>query len=261
MTKAVERYLRWHRSEGHSPKTLDWHRLGLAQFTTYLGAQQHSLAVEDLTNDDLRGFIDELRGRGLAQNSVATKARSVKAFGKWLVADDYLPKDPFSRVSQPPIDRKAKDTFTPAEVDRLLKSCDRGTVTGARDFAAMLLMFSTGLRASEVLGLRVADIDSDRGLITVRRGKGGKFRVVPLGRTVERALERYLDHRARPDHTAIFLSREGAPWSLPGLQAQLTRRGEKVGVHCNAHKRPFHNLASRSGIGFPAIDLRHLLGL
>lgn len=234
--KATERYLRWHRSEGHSPKTLEWHTLGLGQFRAYLESQRHSLDIEDLASDDLRGFIDELRGRKLTQNSVATKARSVKAFGKWLVGEDYLSKDPFTKVSQPPIDKKAKETFTPEEVDRLLKSCDRKSVTGARDFAAMLLMFSTGLRASEVLGLQVTDIDSDKGLITVRRGKGGKFRVVPLGRPVERALERYLDHKQRPDHTMVFLSREGEPWSVAGLKAQMTRRGERVGVHCHAHK-------------------------
>lgn len=77
--QALDRYLRFHRAEGSSPKALDWHRLSRGQFADYLTAENHSGDVGDLSADDLRAYIDALRERGLSQSSVASKVRSVKA--------------------------------------------------------------------------------------------------------------------------------------------------------------------------------------
>jgi site-specific recombinase XerD len=237
--KAVDRYLRYHRAEGSSPKTLDWHRLSLSQFIHHLSTAGHSGEVEDVCAEDLRAYLDTLREKGLAQSSVASKVRSVKAWGKWLVAEEYLHRDPFSRVKQPRTEDKAKETLTPEEVSTLLGTCNRKTATGARDFAIMLLLYSTGLRASELLALREEDIDQDRGLIVVRRGKGGKFRMVPLGRPAEKALTRYLGHPRRKrfgTNAPIFLTDEGEALGLNGLQLALQRRGKDAGIHANPHK-------------------------
>jgi site-specific recombinase XerD len=239
LTIGIDRYLRHHRAEGSSPKTLDWHLLSLTQFVAHLHEVVHPVTVEALCADDLRGYIDALRGRGLAPSSVATKVRSIKAWGRWLVAEEYLDRDPFARVKQPHVDDAAKETLAPHEVERLLATCDRTTHGGARDFALMLLLFSTGLRASELLHLTADDLDWDKGLILVRRGKGGKFRVIPLGRTVERALHRYIDHARRQPRSGvgrIFLTDEGTPLSLKGMQTSLHRRGKKAAVHANPHK-------------------------
>ncbi len=237
--KTLERYLRHHRAEGSTPKTLDWHRLSIGQFAAFLAEQGHSGDVEDLHADDLRQWIDRLRDKGLAQKSVQTKVRSVKAFGKWLEVEEYVRRDPFARVKVPKADDKPKDLFDPADVDKLLATCSKTTQTGARDRALILLLYSTGLRASEALGLQTEDIDEDRGAVVVRRGKGGKFRVVPLGRAVERAIDKYLAHpnrKPRPGVSALFLSDEGEPLKLNALQCMLQRRGKDAGVHANAHK-------------------------
>ncbi|CAA9576353.1 MAG: hypothetical protein AVDCRST_MAG18-2592 [uncultured Thermomicrobiales bacterium] len=196
VSKAIERYLRHHRAEGSTAKTLQWHITSLGQYAAFIGEEVSD--VEDLAADNLRAFITHLQDRGLAQSSVATRTRSVKAWGKWLVAEEYLTRDPFARVKQPRVDDTPKPTFTPEEVDRLLVACRSETTrTGLRDIAMLVLLFSTGLRASEVVGLRVGDIDWDKGVITVQRGKGGKLRVVPLGRKVERLLAKYLDSPRR----------------------------------------------------------------
>lgn len=205
----------------------------------YLATVDHSGEVEDVCAEDLRGYIDALRDRGLSQSSVASKVRSVKAWGKWLAAEEYVNRDPFARVKQPRSEDKAKDTLSPDEVSRLLATCNRKTATGARDFAIMLLLYSTGLRASELLALRPVDIDQDKGLIVVRRGKGGKFRVVPLGRPVEKAVVRYLDHPCRQRFATapvVFLTDEGELLSVNSLQLALQRRGRAAGVHANPHK-------------------------
>ncbi len=236
VTKGMERYLRHHRAAGSSPKTLKWHETSLTQFVAFLSEQTD---LEGLCADDLRRWIDELQGRGLAQASVATKVRSVKAFGAWLLDEEYTPRNPFAKVKQPKVDDTPKPTFTPEEVDKLLAACRRKSRTGLRDFAAMLLMFSTGLRAGEVVSLRVEDIDYDKSVITVRRGKGGKLRVVPLGRRVERALNRYLDDPRRkpaPGVAHVFLSYVGTPLGYDGLYQAMKARGETADVEVNPHK-------------------------
>src|SRR3712207_3625137 len=103
----------------------------------------------------------------------------------------------------------------------------------------MLLLYSTGLRASEVCGLHLSDVDWPRGLIAVRQGKGRKYRIVPLSAKVERALERYLAHKDRPDtgdDGLLFLTDEGQPLAYTGLKEMLRRRGNKAGLKANAHK-------------------------
>lgn len=237
--KTVERYLRHHRTEGSSDRTQEWHRLSIGQFIAFLPSIGHGGDVADLCADDLRQYVEALQARGLVPSSVATKVRSVKAWGRWLAAEDYVPRDPFARVKTVKVDDAPKDHFTPAEVDALLAACNAKTQAGARDRALMLLLYSTGLRASEALALEPGDVDSDRGLITVRRGKGGKFRVVPLSRPVERAIDKYLAHpnrKPRPGVAAIFLTDEGDPFGLNALQCMMQRRGRDVGIHANAHK-------------------------
>ncbi len=235
--RAIERYMRHQRAEGSTAKTLSWHKVSLAQFAAFVG--EEVAHVDDLSADDLRAFITHLQDRGLAQASVATKARSVKAWGKWLALEEYVSRDPFARVRQPRVDDVPKPTFTPEEVDRLLAACRGKSRTGARDLAILLLLFSTGLRASEVAGLRVEDIDWDKGVIVVQRGKGGKLRVVPLGRKVERVLTRYLDspqRRTRPGVSHLFVSYVGAPLTYDALYQAVKVRGETAGVEVNPHK-------------------------
>src|SRR4051794_32833375 len=147
VTTGLERYLRHHRAEGSTAKTVQNHTTSIGQFARWLADMGQGEDLAALDGDTLRTYIEHLRGRGLAQASVATKVRSLKAFGKWLAREEYLDKDPFARVRQTRVDDTPKPTLTPEEVDRLLATCDRRRVVGARDFALILLLFSTGLRA------------------------------------------------------------------------------------------------------------------
>ena len=240
VTKAIERYLRYQKAAGNSPKTIKWHDTSLYQFATHLAAENHSGETDDLCADDLRGYITHLQGKDLAQASVATKARRMKAWGKWLVLEEYLSRDPFARVQQPRVDDTPKLTFAPEEVDRLLDAC-RGetTRTGLRDFAMLVLLFSTGLRASEVVGLRVEDVDWDKGVIIVQRGKGGKLRVVPMGRPVEKVLTRYFDspkRKPKPGVSTLFVTYYGEAFTYDTLYQAVKARGMTAGVEVNPHK-------------------------
>lgn len=234
---AIERYLRHHRAAGSSRHTVKFHTQSLSQFADFAGPDTD---IAELRADDLRAFLAALRDKRLSSHTVAGRARSVKAFGAWLHGEEYLPKHPFAAVSRPKVDDVVKPTFTPAEVDALLAACRNSrSRVAARDYAMMLLMFSTGLRAEEVLALTVEDVDWDKGLILVRRGKGGKYRVVPLGRKVERALLKYLDakgRKPRPRVDQFFLAYTGAALGYHGLYSALRWWGKQAAVAVNPHK-------------------------
>ncbi len=236
MERAVQRYLRHHRANGASPHTLRWHNDALSHLLRFMRERGYPTGIDDLDVDHVREWVAAMQERGLSQSSVATRVRSVKAFTRWLVSEDWLPKDPLAKLKRPKVDDTPKDTLPPEDVDRLLASCNRKTLVGCRDFAIMVLLFSTGLRAAELMALRVEDIDWGQGLIMVRRGKGGKFRVVPLGAAADRALDRYLSHPKRAEHEAVFLSRDGNALTRSALRCILHRRGRTAGVHCNPHK-------------------------
>lgn len=237
MERAIGRYLRHHRAQNSSAATIRYHRQTLERsLVGFLRSQGHSLSLDDFGLDDVLGWIDDQQRRGLAQKTVATRVISVKAFSRWLADEEYTPKDVLKRLKTPKVDDVQKETLSLADVDALLRACDRKTHTGARDFAALMLLFSTGLRAAEVAGLTQADIDWERGLVTIRRGKGGKFRQVPMGDRVDRALTKYLSHPKRPDSPHLFVNQRGEPLAQLGLRSALRRLEDKTGIHCNPHK-------------------------
>jgi len=233
METSLQRYLRFQRFSGHTTKTIGNHKTNISLFIRWCMEQGHSTVISDLDAELVREWIEDQRSRNLSSHTIASRIRSLKAWTHWLAEEEWLSTNPLQRLKIPKADDKAQATLTPEEVDRLLATCDKKTYTGKRDFALMLLLFSTGLRAAELTGLQAEDVDWQHGLIIVKRGKGGKFRVVPLGPKVERALDKYLDGR---DTGPLFLTDDGQPLSYSGLRELLRRRGAKAGVHANPHK-------------------------
>jgi len=234
LADAAARYLRHHRVQGSSPHTVEFHEYSLKKFLAYLAETGHPGSIDDLAADDLRGFIEWLRERKMAQATVAARSRSVRAWGAWLADEEYLPRHPFKKVRQPSEGEPTREALTPEDAARLLRVCDRRTVKGAHDYALMLLLFSTGLRLGEALALDTRDIDRHRQLITVRRGKGSKLRQVPMSPPVERGLDKYLRLRG-VEHDAMFLNYLGTRLSLRGAQDIFRDRGRVAGVRAHAH--------------------------
>lgn len=236
MEREIARFVRHHRSLNHSQATIDWYTNTLKYYREYLERQGCPTDLDGLKLAHVRDWLDEQREQGRSQKTLATRCLALKGFCNWLVEEEYLDRNPLAKLKIPKVDDRAKDTLSLDDVDRLLSACDRRTLNGARDLAIMLLLLSTGLRAAEIVALRLEDIDWHRGLVVVRRGKGGKFRVVPLAGKAEKALDRYLCHKQRPDREHVFLAEGGEPLTYSGLRMMLQRRGQQVGVHGNPHK-------------------------
>lgn len=222
--RLVDAYLVYHRIEGSTPKTIAWHRYSLQRFTSYMKGGH--LDLETLAKEHLRHYIIHLQDADLSPHTIATYVRSLRAWLHWLLAEGYVTTDFASMIREPRTGEAPIDTLTPDEVRQLIAVCSSGYNEG-RDRAIITLLYDTGLRASELCGLRRQDYEDSPPQVRVY-GKGRKYRNVPLGRTAARELRRYL--RARKDqHPALFYSTRGGHLHPSTILVMLRRRGELAG--------------------------------
>ncbi len=202
---------------------------GLARF-----AESAGLAVERLTRQDLEAFVRELMASGLSPRSVARAVASVRGFYRFLVLDRRLETSPADDL-RPPRAWPALPRFLSVdEVDRLLAAPDVGTPRGVRDRAMAELLYATGLRVSELVGLRAVDLNLDAGYLTCT-GKGGKQRLVPMGDQAVAWVRRYI-REARPKllgrrtSPRLFVNARGGALSRVGFWKLLRAHGAKAGL-------------------------------
>ena len=206
-----------------------------------------------LDRGDLEAFVRELMVSGLSPRSVARHVASLRGFYRFLVLDGHLAASPAEDVQAPRAWPALPRFLSLDEVDRLLEQPDTETPAGLRDRALIELLYATGMRVSELVGLRVGDVDLDRGLLTCL-GKGAKERMVPVGEAAAGWTRRYLASGRpallkRRESVDLFpnarggraLSRVGF-WKIVkkyGLQAGLTR---ELSPHTLRHSFATHLL-------------------
>ncbi len=234
MEKMLARYLRWQKAAGHSPRTLKTHEQNIQYFIAWCKEQGYSTAIEELTVDVAREYVGSMLDRGLSTHTAATRTRSLKAFTRWLYLEEWLPKNPLSRLQLPRTVDVPRPVLELRDVDKILASCNKNTTNGLRDAAIILLLYSTGIRVGELVALQRDDIDQQQGLILIRRGKGGKFRVLPLGAKTDKAIDRYLAQRTDP-LTHLFLTDDGAPITYWTVKEIMRRKERYVGKHLHVH--------------------------
>jgi integrase/recombinase XerD len=156
-------------------------------------------------------------GRPLTLSSQRARLQKLRGFCKWMAKTGALPFNPAGEVELPRVEQRLpRAVLGEKEVEQLLALPDLDTPTGVRDRAMMEVLYSTGIRRTELTSLRLADIDDERGTLSVRLGKGKKDRVVPIGERALAWLDRYLqDVRpslvAPPDDAVVFLTAGGKP--------------------------------------------------
>ncbi len=158
---------------------------------------------DDITPSDVNAFLSVLSGSGIAAPSIARNLAAVRGFHKFLQIDSLAQSDPTVNLETPRGWKRLPKTLSMFEVDALLAQPDRSTLLGLRDKAMLELLYATGIRVSELVGLRIEDLNLERGFLVVM-GKGSRERAVPLGDAATGAVRSYLE-RARP-----FLLKNGA---------------------------------------------------
>lgn len=217
---------------GVSPHTLRSYRADLRQFAGYLaGALNIStdrLRAEQVDTLALRGFLAHLHQKGTARSSIARKLAALRTFFRYLVREGRLSRNPATAVATPRVPKKIPARIEEQEIERLLEVPDAASPLGRRDRAILELLYATGLRVSELVGLDRGAVDLDSRLVRVL-GKGRKERIVPFGEPAAEAIESYWpDRRAlasRGGHAgdALFLNARGGRLTARSIH-RLVRR-------------------------------------
>lgn len=235
----TEDYLTWLAVErGRRANTLVAYRRDLGRWTSHLA--RRGRGVVDATSDDLLAFVHVLQGEGLAAASVARTLVAVRGLQRFLVAEEIRPDDPSVDIEVPRVPRGLPKALSVAEVASLIDAVVGDDEVARRDRAILEMLYGTGARISELVGLSLGDVDLHEGLTRVT-GKGGKERVVPIGRHAAEALDGWLHPRGRGamepsrwarrgDAEAVFLNQRGGRLSRQGAWGVVKRRGNVVGL-------------------------------
>ncbi len=192
----------------------------------------------DVGHELVRGFIARGRRRGLAATTLGRQLAAVRSLYRFLLREGVVQADPAAGVRPPRARRRLPGTLDPDEVAGLLDGADPEDPLQARDAALFELIYTSGLRLSEVVGLDLADLDRSEGLVRVVGGKGAKDRIVPVGRQALQALAAWLQHRpawADPASPAIFVGRHGGRLGGRSVQRRLQRMARRRGVQRRVH--------------------------
>jgi integrase/recombinase XerD len=211
-----------------APRTVEAYRRDLGSLAGRLG---HSPATA--TREELERYLAELRAEGLAASTIARRLAAARAFFRHRVLIGVAEENPAADVALPRRARRLPRTLSPGEAERLIEAASGTTPRDLRDRALVELLYGAGLRVSEAVGLERGGVDLDERLVR-SIGKGGKERIVPLGRNAADALRRYLsrgrpflDRRHVPE---LFLNAQGGALTRAGAFLILRRLAEKAGL-------------------------------
>jgi integrase/recombinase XerD len=219
--------------KGLSSNTVSAYRRDLVKFDRF--AQKRKLSLERVTRDDLVDFLAGLYRMNLESRTVARHLVTLRNFFRFAQMQELISSDPSINLESPKIRRSLPGYLRLEEVERLLEQPDSTTALGLRDRAMLEVLYSTGLRVSELIGLRVSDLDSKVGCVRCI-GKGDKERIVPVGRKALLMVEKYL-RDARPQllgklrgSPTLFVNRRGVSLSRVGVWKILSAYGRRAGL-------------------------------
>ncbi len=230
---SVREYLDYCRIEkGLSANSLQAYRRDLARLADFLQARGRS--VRQAESLDLRAFLDSLYEAGLSARSVARHLSSLRSFYVYLRQQNYLAADPTANLTSPLQWKKLPNYLSLEEVDCLLAASAPESPMGSRNQAMLQLLYATGLRVSELVQAKTAELDVKMGVLRTT-GKGNKTRLVPVGSEALEAIEDYL-RRARPvilknrpsEH--LFVTARGGAMTRQAFWKLLKRQGLAAGV-------------------------------
>lgn len=235
---------------GLSQNTLSAYRQDLEKFFRFLGRE--GLSLEKTGREEIRTFLMTQKEAGLSARSIGRCLAVLRTFHRFLTQERILKEDPTALLESPRLWRKLPETLSAEEVTRLLQNASGRDWMSLRDRAILETLYATGLRVSEAASLKLEDLHLDVGFLRCL-GKGGKERIVPLGREAVFAIRRYLEksrpklmRRKNPD--TLFLSRLGrglsrqSLWKIIQKSALKARIKKEITPHTLRHSFASHLL-------------------
>jgi len=219
---------------GLSANTIQAYSRDLVRFLEFMDLQGRG--PEETRRDDVSAFLGSLRGP-LSARSAARCLSAVRMFFRFLVFEGVVTTSPARLVETPKLPRRLPEILSPADVDRLLAQPDPTTPAGMRDRAMLELLYATGLRVSELIGLRLQNVNLESGFVRTM-GKGSKERIVPMGDTASEAIRDYqagarailAGHQAPAE---LFLNARGRALTRQGFWKIIKRYGRAAGIQAS----------------------------
>ena len=219
----------------------------LKQFTEISNRNPGPLEVSGI---DLQDFLEYINTVGLSSHSQARIISGLKAFFKYLLYEDFIHKDPTALIEGPKLGRKLPDVLEVTEINNLLEAIDHSTPEGARNRAILEVLYSSGLRVSELVDLKLSNVYFDIGFMRVV-GKGNKERLVPFGKDAKKYLEIYIKEiRCHIPvqsgyENILFLNRRGKNLSRVMVFTIIKDLSKKIGLKKNISPHTFrHSFAT-----------------
>ncbi len=247
LDEVITHYELSNRADGKSQKTINWYNDILMSFSRYQRSTGYHSDLSRFTVDVVREYTLYLRNRPkfdghpyiptqnatLSPQTLRCHTRGLKAFSTWLYLEGHISENRLKNLKLPKAPIKLIEPLTPEEIKKIASSMNQNSPTGLRNHVIFVTALDSGLRASEIAGIKLEQLNIKEGYIKVM-GKGSKERIVPIGKFVQMTILNYID-KVRPE-----------PISLDCNNLFLTQGGKPITV--NTVKLLFSRLAKRSGV-------------
>ena len=224
----------------YSQNTIEAYEHDISDFIAFMSEESYERFAE-VDYSFLRSYMGKLYDQKLKPSSIARKLSSLRSFFDYLLKEGEVQDNPFALLHAPRQEKKNPDFLFYEEIEALLDEIDTSTDLGLRNRAMLELMYASGLRASEVVALKLGDIDRSRMLLKIL-GKGKKERYVPFHELALEYLDRYLKSsrpslmiHAKAKHQVVFVNKNGNPMTTRGLRDILDRTALQTGLGRHLH--------------------------
>ena len=232
-SKLIENYIRYLKLEkNHSANTLDAYMRDLNKLIVYLGHEEKDIKSVKLA--DLQNFAATLYDVGIQPRSVSRILSGIRSFFKYLFIDGYIDSDPAELLESPQTGEHLPEVLTEKEIDSMEAAIDTGKWEGQRNRAIIEVLFSCGLRVSELINLKISCLFMDEGFVRIL-GKGNKERLVPISKKAVKEIkfwfaDRNLMNIKKGEEDYVFLNRRGAHLTRTMILIMIKKTAEEAGI-------------------------------
>lgn len=219
------------RAERKAPTTVTSYSEGVRGFLRWCADTN---TTPELTRATVQAFTADLLDKGAEPATARSRHMALRRFAAWLADEGEIDVNPLIGVKPPKLDTKVTESLSDDQLKALIKACSGKAFLDRRDEAIVRFMAETGVRSGELLAMQLpGDLDLQRGVATVRKGKGGKGRIVPFGSQTAAALDRYLRSRRThrlADTGPLWLGGGGQTFGYHGMDMAVKRRAQAAGI-------------------------------
>ena len=262
--ESTERFIDSLKLKGLAYHTRRWHKENLVAIFKALKNSNYATEPSMVTENMLKEVLIQMIDKGLSPTTINHRVRSLKQFYRYLVADAMVTNNPTEKLDRKKPQRTIIETFSEEQLNALLAIPDKSRFVGFRDYTLILLLLDTGVRLSELVGIKLADLKLTDNEVIITEAKGGKNRRVFVSPKTKEALKKYIRIRGDiPGNPYLLIGSEDQPMKRRNVQERLSIYGKQLkleGVRVSPHT--FRHTFAKMYImrGGDAFSLQALLG-